>query len=188
MKRILSILAVLAFALTAFAQQQPQNVTIDLNQLPESVRQQIEQQAAMRDTKAKVAQYGAWVGLGKELGSAIDGGLTAVEKHADNIANTKVGVFTMVLIAYKVIGTDVVQFVVGTLFAAIWIPVFIFFAYRNIVQRQVLKRVTYGADGKVTDRTYETVNEGVATGGEAFTYFFCFVVLVGATSLIIFAG
>lgn len=188
MKRILSILAVLAFVLTAFAQQQPQNVTIDLNQLPESVRQQIEQQAAMQDTKAKVAQYGAWVGLGKELGSAIDGGLTAVEKHADNIANTKVGVFTMVLIAYKVIGTDVVQFVVGTLFAAIWIPVYIFFAYRNIVQRRVLKRVAYGADGKVTDRTYETVNESAATGSEAFVYFFCFIVLTGGTCAIIFAG
>ena len=188
MKRILTILAVLAFALTAFAQQQPKNVTIDLNQLPESVRQQIEQQAALQDTKAKVEQYGAWVGLGKELGSAIDGGLTAVEKHADNIANTKVGVFTMALIAYKVIGTDVVQFVVGTLFAAIWIPVFIFFAYRNIVQRQVLKRVTYGADGKVTDRTYETVNEGVATGDEAFIYFGCFAVLAAGTCAIIFAG
>jgi hypothetical protein len=187
MKYVTSIILALMLAVSAFAQQTNNTVTLDVNQLPESIKQQIVQQAALQETKAKVAQYGEWVGLGKELGTAVDEGLTAVTKHADNIAETKVGMLTMFLITYKVIGTDLVQLVVGLMFSFVWVPYFLFAFYRNVIKRRVLKRESFGADGKIVNREFETENDD-DDGGRQISYYLCFLALVGITSAIIFAG
>jgi hypothetical protein len=65
------------------------------------------------ETKETVKKYGEWVGLGKEVGEAFDGALGAIQKHAQDLADSRLGVFIMFLIAYKIIGTDMVQFAVG---------------------------------------------------------------------------
>lgn len=155
MKYITSLFIALALVVSAAAN----TVTIDVNQLPESIKQQITQQAALQETKAKVAQYGEWVGLGKELGSAIDGGLSAVENHVDKIADTNVGKITMALIVYKVIGRELVHYISGIAFALTWVPIFMFILWRNHLVRRVLTSVTVDPTTKVKTKTYEVVNQ-----------------------------
>lgn len=152
MKTILSILVALTLAVGAFAQQQTKTVVIPENMLTVEQKAQIE----MQQTQAAVQRYGEWVGLGRELGSAIDGGLTAVEKHADSIANTKVGTLTMFLITYKVIGTDVIQVVGAVLFSVLWVPIYAFAFWRIAIPKRVLGEEVYNPDnGKLVKKIYK---------------------------------
>lgn len=117
------------------------------------------QQAALQETKVKVAQYGEWVGLGKELGSAIDGGLSAVENHVDKIADTNVGKVTMALIVYKVVDRELVHYLAGIAFALTWVPIFMYIMWRNHLVRRVLKSVTVCPATKIKTTTYEAIDE-----------------------------
>jgi len=182
MKTIVSIFAALAFVASVFAQQQPNMVTVDVNQLTPEARAQIE----MAKTKEKIAQYGSWVGVGREVGEALDAGLTAVEKHADNIADTKIGMFAMAVIAYKVIGTDLIQLFVGLGFALLWVPFYVYMAWRNVIPHRVLTdEILDKETGKVVKRMYK--NELIDDGEGRILYVVFFAILAGANCAIIFA-
>ena len=85
---------------------------------------------------AKIETYGKWVGVGNEIGVAIKEGLTAVVDVSERFSNTKVGEFTMYLIAWKVIGKDLVRIVLGILFI-IFITVIIFKSLRRMYPRRI---------------------------------------------------
>lgn len=94
------------------------------------------------DLEQKLETYGNWVGVGGEVGNAIKEGLTAVVDVADQFGKTDVGKFTLVLVAWKVVGKDLVRIALGLLwFVAI---TFLFIrVYRN----------TYQAKRKLVERT-----------------------------------
>ena len=83
-------------------------------------------QKTMINTKNTVETVGQYVGLGKEIGEATNGCLTAITDNANKFANTKVGTWAMVLVTYKVIGKELISFVVGiiiffvVLFVLLW--------------------------------------------------------------------
>ena len=81
----------------------------------------------MDNTVLKASQ---WVGLGKEIGSAFNEGLSALTDHADKFSRTRVGTFAMVLIAYKVMGRDFIHYIFGILFFII-ISILLYFATRK---------------------------------------------------------
>lgn len=180
MKYLTSLFLVLIFAVAAFAQQ-PNMVTVDVNQLTPEARSQIE----LAQTKEKIAQYGSWVGVGSEVGSAIDAGLTAVAKHADNIADTKLGMFAMVIIAYKVIGTDLVQLVVGLGLATLWIPAFFLVLWKKAIPRKYCSDVFYDKDSdKVARKCYRETD---GAGDELILYPIVFCVMSALNCAVIFA-
>ena len=67
-----------------------------------------------------------YAGVGKEVGIAVNDGLGALTTQASKFAETKLGMWTMVIITYKVIGRDVIKIFVGIplffviLFVLLW--------------------------------------------------------------------
>lgn len=94
------------------------------------------------DLEKKLETYGNWVGVGGEIGNAIEEGLTAVVDVADKFTGTDVGKFTMILVAWKVIGKDLVRIIIGFVFL-ILITFLFFRVYRN----------TYVPKSKLIERT-----------------------------------
>lgn len=109
MKGLTFLLVVSLFVGCLFAQQ----ATVDLSALPEGLRNQVVEAQRAQDIEKKIERYGRWVGMGTEVGNAVDGALSAISKHANEFANTKVGMFTMAIIAFKVIGYPIIQLIVG---------------------------------------------------------------------------
>ncbi|MDO8516965.1 MAG: hypothetical protein Q7S33_02465 [Nanoarchaeota archaeon] len=128
-----------------------EQILVDTKDLPADVVAQIK-------AKQKVESVGKWVGMGKEIGEAMNGAMTALEEHVDKIGNTRVGKFTMFLVAYKVIGTDMIQLLIGLPLLIIGTMIFIITWFRSCVKRKV-KKITYAAvgDKKVISETSETL-------------------------------
>src|SRR5690554_4850095 len=130
MKQFITIFTLLLVALMpvqGFSQettQKPELITVNPNDLDPATLAKIKAKQAETEFKAKVESYGTWVGIGKEVGVAVDEGLTAVTKHATAIADTKLGKVTMFIIAYKVIGQDIIQILLGLI---LWIILTIIF-------------------------------------------------------------
>ena len=95
---------------TVFAQTQTsEKIIVDTKDLPPGVVEQLK-------TKQQIERLGKFAGVGKEIGEAVNSSLEAITDNADKFAKTRVGVFTMVLVAYKIIGKDLIQFLIGVPF------------------------------------------------------------------------
>lgn len=97
------------------------------------------------ELEKKLQTYGNWVGVGGEVGNAIEEGLTAVVDVADKFTGTDVGKFTMILVAWKVVGKDLVRIVLGSVFLIL--VTFLFFrVYRNtyMPKRNLIERIPKG--------------------------------------------
>lgn len=102
--------AMLMFTL-ALAQENDSLITVRKSLLPSNILQQVE-------TQQKIESYGKWVGLGKEVGSAVREGLGALTDETDRFSKTGVGKFTMFIIAFKVLGYPIIQLLFGS---TIWL-------------------------------------------------------------------
>lgn len=104
-------------SVAAGQQQTDDRIVVKKSDLPPEVVKQIE-------VKQKIEAYGSWVGLGREIGTAVNEGLSALTKQADEFAKTGVGKFTMVMIAWNVMGWQLVHIVFGTLFFVVGLIIF----------------------------------------------------------------
>jgi hypothetical protein len=101
-----------------------------------------------------VQEAGAWVGLGKEVGEAINSSLSAVTDNTAKFADTKVGKFTMFIIAWKVLAQDFMGVLWAFFLASIGFPTLIW-SYRRWTRPTFLKSETRNEKGKVIERIYE---------------------------------
>jgi hypothetical protein len=167
MKKLVSFLFIVLLSLVTYSQTSLSQE--ELNKLPIDVQNQIKSVKTITETDTQVENIGKWVGLGKEVGYAFDGALTAITKTASDFSETKLGKITMFLVIYKVIGEDIIQIAFGF----IWIILVIFISYfvhRNYAKdKRLLKKETYNADTKKYDREWviQEGNEGFAAGSVA---------------------
>ena len=169
-KTVVLILALFVVGLPAIAQQQaaPERIVVDTSlltaeQLEQArVQQKVQQVTQVVEGAGTVASNAREVG--HAVGIAIDGGLTAITKHAAEFGKTDVGRFTMFLIAWKLMAEDVINVGGGLVKWLIWFAIFVLFSIalfwsyrRNCVPRQVVVEETResGFFGKRT-RRYET--------------------------------
>lgn len=134
----------------AFSQQQEEMVSIPKSQLT----QQQKADLAVQDVEDKINIVGKYAGLGKEIGEAVNGGLSALTHNVDTFANSKAGKFTMFMIAYKIMGTDIIQFAIGVPYLIIVIIMSIVYYIQNIRTRKVSYK-RYYQDGKVQEDTFK---------------------------------
>lgn len=126
MKKV-SLILIALFALTiGISAQTEKTVTIPMSQLTQQQLNELEQ----TELEQKLEQYGNWIGVGGEVGTAVREGLLAVVDVADEAGNTNVGKFTMYLIVWKVVGKDLFRILLGIIFAII-ITTFIFKSARR---------------------------------------------------------
>lgn len=176
MKRILfSIVMLLMVVTVMFAQEK--TYTVKESQLTVDQKAKLEAQNA----QSAVSTY---VGVGKEVGVAIKEGLSALNTEVNKFSESPAGKFTMFIIAYKVIGADFIQFLIG-------IPLFfaglLYFMYsfrKNCVTRKELIEIS----GSFFNRTkkYAVVNERVAAD-IAWGHFVALFIYLFLVSMITFA-
>jgi hypothetical protein len=124
----------LTISVSAQAQKPEEVVTVPKSMLNTAQLQEL----ANQDLQKKIEMYGDWVGKGEEIGKAVDGSLKAITSNAVSLSETKLGKFTMFLVAWKVIGTDVIQLGIGLLLMLIFFPLFILSYWRTCIPRRVL--------------------------------------------------
>jgi hypothetical protein len=125
---VFSIMAFIGLAMsqTSTAQYaEPEKVVIEKSKLPTELLKEIESDARLAEMEKKIETYGKWVGVGNEIGTAVKEGLTAVVDVADKFGKTDVGKFTLAMVAWKVMGKDILRIAFGLIFLVIF-TIFIF--------------------------------------------------------------
>lgn len=134
MKKLFVFLALFIMCATVFAQATTpvtdETITVKKSDLTPDQVIKLEAKAKEAELTSKLETYGKWVGVGGEIGTAIKEGLNAVVDVADKFGSTRVGNFTMILVAWKIIGKDLVRILVGLLFIFV-VSILIFRNYRN---------------------------------------------------------
>lgn len=152
---IIALILFLAFAVPMFAQQSNETVSVPKSMLTEQQKSDL----AAKELQDKVSTYGKWVGIGHELGTAVNESLVAVTTQANNFAQTPVGKLTAGLVIWKVVGHDAMGFIMGSLEIIIILPLWVW-SYRRFLPRQVLAGETFDpTSGKRMGRTYKTIND-----------------------------
>lgn len=177
------ILALMAFAAHPIAAQGEQ-ITVNTKDLPPEIVAQLKQKQQVTNT---LETYGEWAGMGKEIGVAMKEGLTAVKDVAVDFSKTDVGTYTMVLIAWKVVGEDVLGLSLGMIVFTVGM-LFITWSYRRTV---LTRKVCVQDDGWFKAKKYELVESPYAgdTGELAIVQLLhgiALVVLIAAVSAMIF--
>lgn len=128
------------------------------------------------ELEKKLETYGKWVGVGNEVGIAVREGLMAVVDVSDQFGKTDVGKFTLIMVAWKVMGKDVVRILLGIAF--IFIVTFMFFrVYRNMF---VSKRIKVEDNGWFKSKKYEIVSPDLSWDGVVFVRILFLVLYAGA--------
>jgi hypothetical protein len=141
-KRLL-LLSALAVSVAA-QQQQQETVTVPKSMLNQQQLADLERE----QTKQKIQDYGEWVGVGKEIGVAVDSSLSAISNRANEFANTKVGTVTMWVVVWKVLGRDIVGYIFGFGLLGIGIPVILWSYRKRVLPSQILKKEYFDEKGK----------------------------------------
>jgi len=141
MKKVIVFLMLAIFAAAccpkANAQTPTQKITVDASDLTVDQLAKIKAQQEIETLQKKLETYGNWVGVGGEIGNAVKEGLNAVVDVSDKFSKTDVGRFTMIMVAWKVIGKDFVRIILGLLFIFIFTFVLLR-SYRTYTIRKVL--------------------------------------------------
>jgi hypothetical protein len=140
-KIILSlIIAVIVVACCPNANAQsstPEKFTVNATDLTVEQLTKIKAEQTAAELQKKLDTYGKWVGVGGEVGTAVKEGLNAVVDVADKFGKTDVGRFTMIMIAWKVVGKDFMRIIIGLIFMFI-VTFFIFRSYKNMCTRRIV--------------------------------------------------
>lgn len=145
MKKFLGLLSIMALTILAFTSTidaQSNKRIIDMDKLSPELQVQILQSEKNNPTSStqiieQVSKFD-WEAMGKGIGKTVNEALSAVVDVADKFGATKVGQFTMVMVAWKVIGKDVVKIIIGLLFFITFTSALIFTFKRLTKPRRIL--------------------------------------------------
>jgi hypothetical protein len=164
---------------------------IELQGLSEAQKADLVKQAeTMREqgkgvpTAEKVEQ---WAILGERIGKALGGAAKELGIAANEFATTPLGVLTVVIVTWKLIGFDILQLIIGVMWLAVLIPIWLKY-FRRLC---LVESVSYAEDGK-TIREIAYWKDGTSEERSALTtrracMFFILLAFVGIGFLVMFA-
>lgn len=187
----LIVLMTMAFSLKSLAQSsvnQDDKITVKTSDLTVDQLAKIKAQQEIETLQKKLTTYGNWVGVGGEIGAAVKESLNGVVDVADKFGKTDVGRFTMIMVAWKVIGKDIVRMVLGFLLITV-MSIFIIKSYKRTCTTH---RVCTKSNGiqfwKPKEYTMvETQYSPEGLGFMTFLYIALFFASCGITYAIMFA-
>jgi len=165
--------------------QQQEKIVVNVDDLTPEQLQKIKETERLKTMNEKIETYGKWVGVGNEVGVAIKEGLSAVSDVAIKFSDSNVGKFTMVLIAWKVVGKDIVRILLGIIFI-------IFSVFFTIKSFNRYKPHKYMVEGNIwrpwVNRKYEIIQPRKFEGIEfvKVLHFFIIMANFGITYAIMF--
>lgn len=147
MIKLLSCFALL-FSIS-FAQDSTVTLKVsDLEKLAPGAVAEIKNMAAMdaaeKSIEKRIGRYGKWVGLGKEVGIAVNGCLEAINAELVKLSETKLGKRAIFLVTWKVLYSDVLGLFIGIPSLIVWTILFVWVMKRCFIARVV---VTINSDG-----------------------------------------
>lgn len=78
-----------------------------------------------------------WVNFGKAIGSGLAGTAQELGVAADKIADTRVGAFAMILIAWHYVGAELVSIVFGFAWLSVLIPIWVWMYRRQFIIQSI---------------------------------------------------
>lgn len=139
-------------ALCSLSFSQEKQITVNVKDLPPELVRTIEAKDSIASINQKIESYGKWVGLGKEIGNAVKGSLEGLTDQTDKFAKTGVGKFTMFIVAYKVLGQDILGVIIAIPLFLMGISFITYSFLRNCIPRSYLK-----SEDKEGKKTYEII-------------------------------
>lgn len=179
MKKFLMTLALaLALSSTAMAAAPP---AVDVSGLTaEQVADLVTKAAAMKKEPVNVSavvrsEAEAWGTLGANMGRAMVGAAREVGVAANDFAGTDLGKITVALVAYKLVGRDLLGVIVGSgiLFAGFAVLWYLLTTKRMGTVEYEYKPVLFGLWQKQVVKTYEISDDAILARVMA-----CFVVII----------
>lgn len=173
MRRLLFLVFALMLSLPVAAQTRDTvMVMVPASTLTPQQRQVVEVQTARE-----------WVGLGKEIGEAVNSSLAAVTEQTSKFAETKVGYLTMALVVWRVVGEDFVGYIASLGLFLMIFPVIVW-SMRKYMAQKYLTGETFGENGKILTRTW---NRTTNNSEMIATHFGFIAILVAVCILVSFA-
>jgi len=161
-----------------------QTVTVDLDNLPPEVKEQVNAQIIDDAVTKKFETYGKWAGMGKEIGIATREGLSAVKDVTLEVAETDLGKTVIWLIIWKVAGIDFIRILIG-LMILIFVTIIVAKSYfQSFSTRQIVEKSGFFL---WKTKKYEIVdperNWGNSSSNRAAAQFFHAVIWLGTVGI-----
>ena len=125
------------------------------NRLSPEAKKEISNALQSQKITNQLNDYVSWSGKGEEIGravgSAVNGALSAITDNAEKFANTKVGHFTMFIVAYKVLGKDFIRIIIGIPFLILILIFTLSYMYRNFFPKKVISKITGEGKDKIKE-------------------------------------
>ena len=146
MKKLLGLLAIMTLTVLVFAPQTyAQTSTTTTTQstgvakiIPQITTIDGKQYIAVSDIDNYLLMNNQKIGWGREIGEMVKEALMSVVEVAQKFSDTNVGKFTMVMVAWKVMGKELVGIILGLLFFFLFTFLLIWLYKRLIVARKVM--------------------------------------------------
>lgn len=139
-KSIVTIAVILFFTCTfssPLLAETNDTIMVRRSDLPAELVKELEARQSLALMAQRIETYGKWVGVGKEVGVAVNDSLSAITEQADNFSKTGVGKFTLFLVAWKVLGKDFVGVIIGVPLLIVWTTIFAVFWRRLYCVRRI---------------------------------------------------
>lgn len=140
---VILMMVFIEYGYTQTPQTQPERITVKVDDLTPDQLAKIKADAEIETMKNKLETYGNWVGIGGEIGNGVKEALNAVVEVSDKFGKTDVGKFTLYMVAWKIIGKDLIKIVLGLIFLVVCTS-FLFRHYRN---NFMVKRIAKTSNG-----------------------------------------
>lgn len=182
MKSIAGMLLLVVCISPAFAEK----ITVDSSDLDAQTLKRV-----MNKTPSAQDEARGWVGIGKEIGEAVNASLGAVVGQAENFGKTSVGRFTMFLVAWKIVGASILH-VIGGIGLWLFSTVVMMWSYRRTCLPIRYVKSDIVAPDKTRTRTYEIFDQAsnyrdINIGGQRFLHGLIWVIFTVISLVVAFS-
>lgn len=139
--------------------------------------------ATPAETAAQVSEY---ADIGMKYGVAISEVAKSIGTTVNELAFTPVGIFLLVIVAWKTVGGDLLGVVGGIVWFVVMLPIWWVILNRLVFKRLIEVTETYGENGKLLRRVKEPVRWTENTGTIAVLLFFVLVAICIAGFVMVF--
>ena len=145
--------------------QKPKQIVVNVDDLTPDQLAKVNTRNKVEEVTGQLETYSKYAGMGKEVGTAVSEGLTAVKDVTLEFADSNVGKLTMGLIVWKVIGDDVKGFVFGIPLWLLIITILLWSYKKTCIRSKILikKEGGWWIFGGIKE--YETVLPTLDSGG-----------------------
>jgi hypothetical protein len=145
-------------------------------------------QLAKSKVDQQIEKYEQYGDIYSKMNAIADGSgklLSNISTEVNKFADTKVGLFTVIMIFYTVIGNDIIRILASSIVFLLITPLFVWSYKKNCIPRNVLE--TEKGEGKDKLKTYTLINEpDDSIYASQWSHVICFAVFLIINMLVAF--